>query len=185
MLDTKGPFGGNVFKNLARYTAVSRKVVRKSAHDNPERYCGWFCLPCSPKEIEIMAREATDICLRVLWKATKVGLTATVVRNSVLIISHITFRDCRLHFFLTTFSKQLMYITMNHVTFLQFDNDDMTIEMSRFFHIVNFCFNLNFDMIFLKIKQSFKKNYTRPNKSMQQSYCPVCPKGKQKKKLCC
>ena len=32
-------------------------------------------------------------------KATKVGSTATVVRNSVLIISHITFRDCRVHIF--------------------------------------------------------------------------------------
>ena len=25
-----------------RYTAISRKVVGKSARDNPERYCGWF-----------------------------------------------------------------------------------------------------------------------------------------------
>ena len=24
------------------YTAVSRKVVGKSARNNPERYCGWF-----------------------------------------------------------------------------------------------------------------------------------------------
>ena len=24
------------------YTAISRKVVGKSARDNPERYCGWF-----------------------------------------------------------------------------------------------------------------------------------------------
>ena len=24
------------------YTAVSKKVVRKSVHDNPERHCGWF-----------------------------------------------------------------------------------------------------------------------------------------------
>ena len=44
------------------YTAVSRKVVGKSARDNPERYCGWFCLPCSPKKFERMAGEATDIC---------------------------------------------------------------------------------------------------------------------------
>ena len=34
------------------------------------------------------------VCER-LRKATKVGSTATVSRNSVLIISHITFRDCR------------------------------------------------------------------------------------------
>ena len=32
-------------------------------------------------------------------KATKVSSTATVVRNSVLIISHVTFRDCRVHIF--------------------------------------------------------------------------------------
>ena len=24
------------------YTTISRKVVGKSARDNPERYCGWF-----------------------------------------------------------------------------------------------------------------------------------------------
>ena len=24
------------------YTAISRKVVGKSARDNPKRYCGWF-----------------------------------------------------------------------------------------------------------------------------------------------
>ena len=24
------------------HTAISRKVVGKSAHDNPERHCGWF-----------------------------------------------------------------------------------------------------------------------------------------------
>ena len=53
------------------YTAVSRKVVGKSARDNPERYCGWFCLPCSPKKFERMAREATDICSRVLMESNK------------------------------------------------------------------------------------------------------------------
>ena len=25
-----------------RYTAISKKVVGKSARDNPERDCGWF-----------------------------------------------------------------------------------------------------------------------------------------------
>ena len=53
------------------YTAVSRKVVGKGARDNPERYCGWFCLPCSPKKFERMAREATDICSRVLMESSK------------------------------------------------------------------------------------------------------------------
>ena len=38
-------------------------------------------------------------------KATKVGSTATVVRNLVLIISHITFRDCRVHIFSDNLSR--------------------------------------------------------------------------------
>ena len=38
-------------------------------------------------------------------KVIKVGSTATVVRNSVLIISHITFRDCRVHFILHKLSR--------------------------------------------------------------------------------
>ena len=38
-------------------------------------------------------------------KVTKVGSTATVVRNSVLIISHINFRDCRVHFILDKLSR--------------------------------------------------------------------------------
>ena len=28
------------------HTAISRKVVGKSARDNPERYCGWFLVDC-------------------------------------------------------------------------------------------------------------------------------------------
>ena len=52
-------------------TAVLRKVVGKSASDNPERYCGWFCLPCSPKKFERMAREATDIFSRVLMESNQ------------------------------------------------------------------------------------------------------------------
>ena len=35
----------------------------------------------------------------------KVGSTAAVVRNSVLIISHITFRDCRVHNFFDNLSR--------------------------------------------------------------------------------
>ena len=53
------------------YTAISRRVVGKSARDNPERYCGWFRAPYSSKKFEKTAREATDICLRVLKESNK------------------------------------------------------------------------------------------------------------------
>ena len=82
------------------YKAVSRKVVGKSARNNPERYCGWFWVHCSSKKFERMAREAMDVCLRVLKESNKSRFDSYSVRNSVLIISHIIFRDCRVHIFL-------------------------------------------------------------------------------------
>ena len=91
------------------YTSVSRKVVGKSSRDNPERYCGWFCLPCSPKKFERMAGEALDICSRVLMESNKSRFDSYSARNSVLIISHITFRDCRVHIFPTTFLEIAVY----------------------------------------------------------------------------
>ena len=37
------------------YTAILIKVVRKSAHDNTERYCGWFGVHCFSKNFERLA----------------------------------------------------------------------------------------------------------------------------------
>ena len=93
--------------NYLSYTAISRKAVGKSARDHPERYFGWFCVhSSSSRKFERVAREAMDVCLRVLKKSSKSRFDGYSVRNSVLIISHITFRDCRVHiFFRQPFSK--------------------------------------------------------------------------------
>ena len=79
------------------YTAISVKVVGKSAHDNPERYYGWFWVHCSSKKFERMVREAIDVCLWMLKESNNQKFDSYSVRNSVLIISHVTFRDCRVH----------------------------------------------------------------------------------------
>ena len=57
------------------------------------------------KNLKELHLEAMDICLQVLMETAKVVSTATVVWNSVLIISHITFWDCHLHIFPTAFLK--------------------------------------------------------------------------------
>ena len=80
------------------YTAILRKVVGQSARENPERYCGLF-LSSPFFKFERMAREATDICVWVLKESNKSRFDSYSVRNSVLIISHITCRDCRVHIF--------------------------------------------------------------------------------------
>ena len=46
-----------------------------------------------------MAQEAMDVCLRVLKESNKRSFDSYSVSNSVLIIAHITFRDCRVHIF--------------------------------------------------------------------------------------
>ena len=79
------------------YTAILRKSFTESPCNNPERHCGWFWVHCSTKKFERMALEATDICLQVRNENNK--STATVIRNNVLIISHIIFRDCHVHIF--------------------------------------------------------------------------------------
>ena len=90
---------------VVTYTAISRKVVGKSARDNPERYCGWFWIHCCPKKFKKRIREATDVCLRELKESNKSRFDSYSVRNSVSIISHITFRDCRVHIFSDNLSR--------------------------------------------------------------------------------
>ena len=46
-----------------------------------------------------MAREAIDVCLSVLKESNNRRFDSYSVRNSVLIISHITFRNCSVHIF--------------------------------------------------------------------------------------
>ena len=56
-----------------------------------------------------MARGAMSLCLRVLKENNKSRFDSYRVRNSVLIISHIIVRDCRVQFFPTTFLKIAVY----------------------------------------------------------------------------
>ena len=90
---------------ISFYTAISRKVVGKSACDNPKRYCGWLWVHCSSKKFERMAREVMDVCLRLLKESNKGRFESCSVRNGVLIIFHITFRDCHVHIFSDNLSR--------------------------------------------------------------------------------
>ena len=57
---------------LCYYTAISRKVVGKSARDNPERHCGWFwVLFFFQRNLKELVRKAMQMCLRVLKESNK------------------------------------------------------------------------------------------------------------------
>ena len=61
-----------------------------------------------------MAGEAVDIYLRVLKESNKSRFDSYSVRNSVLIISHITFRDCRVHIFSDNLSRNSCRLSTNN-----------------------------------------------------------------------
>ena len=87
------------------YSYFEKGCRKKCAHDNPERYYGWFRVHCFLTKFEGMAGEATDICLRVLKESNKSRFDSYRVTNSVLVISQITFRDCWVHIFSDILSR--------------------------------------------------------------------------------
>ena len=92
--------------NLAFQMQLFRERLSETVHATiPERYCEWFRIHCFSKKFERMTREAMDICLRVLKESTKSRFDSYSVRKCALIISYVTFRDCRLHIFSDNFSR--------------------------------------------------------------------------------
>ena len=71
----------------------------------PKGIVGGFEFTVLSKKFERMAQEAMDICLRVLKESNKSRFDSYSFRNSVLLISHTTFRDCRLHIFSDNLSR--------------------------------------------------------------------------------
>ena len=71
----------------------------------PKGIVGVFDFTVSSKKFQRMARVAMDLCLRVLKKSNKSRFDSYSLGNSVLIISHITFRFCRVHIFCDKLSR--------------------------------------------------------------------------------
>ena len=94
--------------NVAFQIQLFRERLSEKVHATiPERYCGWFWIHCFSKKFERMTREAMDVCLRALKESNKSRFDSLYnsVRKSALIISQVTFRDCRLQIFPDNFSR--------------------------------------------------------------------------------
>ena len=85
------------------------KGVRKSHATIPKG--GWFWVRCSSRKFERMAWEAMDlhVCLPMLKESNKSRFDSFGVRDSALIISHITFRDCPVQVFCDNLSRNSVY----------------------------------------------------------------------------
>ena len=81
-----------MFHTFVSYIQLFRERLSGKVHATILKgIVGGFEFSFFHRNLKEPARKAVDICLRVLRKATKLDSTATVVRNSVLIISDITF----------------------------------------------------------------------------------------------
>ena len=80
-----------------------------------------------------------DICLRMLKESNKSRFDSYSVRKfkSVLNISHINFRDCRLHIFPTTFLEIAVYIgEENNQVWSRVCVEPMACEVSELGHTI-------------------------------------------------
>ena len=119
------PRNCSISEQIVAFYSYFEKGFGKSVRDHPERYFRWFCVhSSSSRKFERVAREATDVCLRVLKESSKSRFDSSSVRNSVLIISHNTFRDCLVHIFSDNLSRSscIQSSSWLHVTALWIGN---------------------------------------------------------------
>ena len=98
----KGWGGGVCDTNIQ----VFRERLSEKVHaTTPKGIVGSFECPVLQRNLkELHGRPQTYVC-ECQRKVKKLVSTATVVRNSVLIISHITFRGCHVHIFSDNLSR--------------------------------------------------------------------------------
>ena len=99
---------GPAFLHIPLFRERSSEKVQATI---PKGIVECFWVHCFSKKFERLARAAMDGCLRVLKESNKSRFDSYSVRNSVLIISHITFLDCRVHIF---FSDNLSRNSCKH-----------------------------------------------------------------------
>ena len=93
------------------------RCLRRHIESTSKGIVGGFELTVDQRNLKEWHERPQTVCLRVLKVGNKSRFDSYSVRNSLLIIPHITFRDCRVHIFLTTFLEiavcvQLVILTL-------------------------------------------------------------------------
>ena len=104
-----GEFWGQESKHLRFiriHTQLFRERLSEKVHKTiPKGIAGDFEFTIFSMKFERMAQKAMDIHLQVLKERNKSSFDSNSVRNSVLIMSHITSRDCHMHIFSDNLSQ--------------------------------------------------------------------------------
>ena len=113
------------------YSYFEKGCRKKENATIPKGIVGGFDFTVLSKKFEGVAREAIDVFLRVLKESNNRRFDSYSVRNSVLIISHITFRDCRVHMFSDNLSRNSCKKTVQSYCFSIFFQTLETIDKMR------------------------------------------------------
>ena len=80
---------------LLYYIQLLRERLSEKVHATiPKSIVGSFEFTVLQRNLKEWHERSMDVCLRVLKESNKSRFDSYSVRNSVLIISHITFKDC-------------------------------------------------------------------------------------------
>ena len=91
---------------------IFRERLSEKVHATiPKGIVGSFEFTLLQRNLKEWHEMPMEICLRVLKENNKRRFDSYSIRNSVLIISHITFRYCCVHIFPTTFLKIAVYLS--------------------------------------------------------------------------
>ena len=86
-----------------------------------------------------MAQEAMDLCLRVQKESNKSKFDSYSVRNSVLIITHITVRFCRVHIFCDNLSRKscifICWMALSNVLTTMVWLANLRLTVHSFYHL--------------------------------------------------
>ena len=104
-----GEFWGQESKQLW-FIRIHRQLFRERLSEKvhttiPKGIAGDFEFTIFSMKFERMAQEAMGVRLQALKEGNKSSFDSDSVRNSVLIMSHITSRDCRMHIFSDNLSQ--------------------------------------------------------------------------------
>ena len=99
VLDFQWGYTINLIERSLRIQLFRERLSEKVHATIPKGFVGGFEFTVLQKKFERLAWEAKDVCLWVLEESNKSRFDSYNLRNSVLIISRITFRDCRLRIF--------------------------------------------------------------------------------------
>ena len=100
----------------ASYIQLFRERLSEKVHATISKgIVGGFEFSVFQRNLKELARKAMEMCLRVLKESNKSRFDSYSVRNSVLIISHITFRDCRAHIFSDNLSRNSCISATRHL----------------------------------------------------------------------